>query len=354
MTVLRRARWIHNPFADLALAFCWAPVALGAHLLEPDPHALRQLVGYVFLLSFFHQPLTLGLVYGDRTQFEARSKLYRWAPFVAVAAIAIGLNVSLAAVAVVAGLWNAEHTLMQRYGLTRIYGRKAGDDHGRLEKMMIVSWLAVAMVWLAAYADLPGLVAHIGMGSTNARGVKILADLGPLARWLVVPAIAASAVCVWRWVRAERSLGERANPAKHAYLVATAALVLLVIVDPIAGFAGYVAGHALEYLVIVHRSLKARAATGDTSAVARATASPVRRAFVYGGYTAALVGFVYVAVRVGRLYAFAILFFGALHILYDGFVWKLRRPQLAASLGVPSASAAAAAGGAGNASLVSA
>jgi hypothetical protein len=31
----------------------------------------------------------------------------------------------------------------------------------------------------------------------------------------------------------------------------------------------------------------------------------------------------------------AILFFGALHIFYDGFVWKLRRPQLAASLGVP-------------------
>ena len=46
----------------------------------------------------------------------------------------------------------------------------------------------------------------------------------------------------------------------------TAALVLLVIVDPIAGFAGYVAGHALAYLVIVHRSLRARAATGDTSA----------------------------------------------------------------------------------------
>ena len=36
----------------------------------------------------------------------------------------------------------------------------------------------------------------------------------------------------------------------------------------------------------------------------------------------------------GRLYAFAVLFFGALHILYDGFVWKLRRPAVAASLGI--------------------
>jgi hypothetical protein len=38
----------------------------------------------------------------------------------------------------------------------------------------------------------------------------------------------------------------------------------------------------------------------------------------------------------GHGYTFVILFFGALHILYDGFVWKLRRPTVAASLGVPS------------------
>jgi len=42
---------------------------------------------------------------------------------------------------VLAALWNAEHTLMQRYGVMRIYGRKAGDDHGRLEKPMLIAWL---------------------------------------------------------------------------------------------------------------------------------------------------------------------------------------------------------------------
>jgi len=39
----------------------------------------------------------------------------------------------------------------------------------------------------------------------------------------------------------------------------------------------------------------------------------------------------------GQLYAFAVLFFGALHIFYDGFVWKLRRPAVAASLGITTA-----------------
>jgi hypothetical protein len=333
--MLARARWIHGPVSDLLLAFCWVPFAVAAHLLEPHTPALRQLVGAVFLLSFFHQPLTLGLVYGDKVQYAARARLYRWAPLVAFAAVVVGLNVSLALVAVVAGLWNAEHTLMQRYGLTRIYGRKAGDDHGRLEKAMIVAGLAFVMVWVAAFVDLPGLVDHIGTGGTNARGIAVLHSMAPLARWLVVPVGFAVVVAVARWWRAERTLGAAANPAKHAYLVATAALLVLVMADPIAGFAGYVAGHALEYLVIVHRSLRSRAATGDRSAVARAAATPARRVALYGGYTAAAVAFWLVSWNVldGRIYGFGILFFGALHILYDGFVWKLRRPQLAASLG---------------------
>ena len=48
----------------------------------------------------------------------------------------------------------------------------------------------------------------------------------------------------------------------------------------------------------------------------------------------------------GTFYAFAILYFGGLHILYDGFVWKLRKPATAASLGItPAAGAAAATAG---------
>ena len=46
---------------------------------------------------------------------------------VVAALITIGINVSLGLVAVIAGLWNAEHTLMQRYGVQRIYGRKLYD-----------------------------------------------------------------------------------------------------------------------------------------------------------------------------------------------------------------------------------
>jgi hypothetical protein len=335
---MRRAQWLHGPVTDTALALAWLPLAVLAHVMSSTPTHLRVLVGLIFLLSFAHQPLTLALVYGDRAQLEARRRLYLAAPVVLCLAVVAGLYISLTTVAVVAGLWNAEHTLMQRYGLTRIYGRKAGDDNGHLEKRMIISWLVLAMVFVAAFVDLEALVTRIGMGGTNARGVHLLAELRPMARWLFVPVVIAVVSIGAKWYRAERALGDRANPAKHVYLAATAALIAVVLIDPIAGFAGYVGGHALEYFVIVHRSLRTRAAHGDVSAIATATATAGRRALTYVAYAVAIVALVWLSWDAfdGRIYRFLILFLGGLHILYDGFIWKLRRPALAASLGVPS------------------
>jgi hypothetical protein len=339
---MQRARWIHGPVADTALAFLWVPFALVAHGMENHHEVLIRYVGLVFLLSFAHQPLTLGLVYGDPVQRDARRRLYTLAPLALFGLVILGINISLVTVAIVAGLWNAEHTLMQRYGLTRIYGRKAGDDQGAVEKRMIIGWLATAAVALAAFVDLPHLVDKIGMGGTNARGVALLHDLQPLARWLVVPAVILVGRVMVQWFRAERRLGEQANPAKHLYLVATLALIVTVLVDPIAGFVGYVAGHALEYFVIVNRSLAHRAAD-DTSAVAVVTRTGARRAVTYATYFGLIATVVVVTTTHfdGQLYRFAILFFGGLHILYDGFIWKLRRPSVATTLGVPTVAVAA-------------
>src|SRR4029079_5706473 len=92
-----------------------------------------------------------------------------WAPWVAFTLIVIGLNVSLSLVALMAGLWNAEHTLMQRYGVMRIYGRKAGDQQGGLEKPMLIVWLVAGIAYIGGYVDLQQLVHKLGMGGTNAR-----------------------------------------------------------------------------------------------------------------------------------------------------------------------------------------
>jgi hypothetical protein len=217
-----------------------------------------------------------------------------------------------------------------------MYGRKAGDDQGAVEKKMLVSWLVLALVYVAAFVDIPALVSKIGLGDTNARGMSLLHSSQPYARWLLLPVVAVVAALAVQWWRGESALGARANPAKHFYLLSTACLIVAVLIDPIAGFVGYVASHAVEYFVIVHRSVRSRAGMGDTSAVARAAATIKRRAVLYPIYFAAIALMIAGTYRAwgGRVYAFAILLFGGMHILYDGFIWKLRRPAVSRALGI--------------------
>ena len=250
-----------------------------------------------------------------------------------VALIVIGLNISLSVVALMAGLWNAEHTLMQRYGVMRIYGRKAGDKHGRIEKPMLIVWLVAGIAYIGGYVDLQRLVNKLGVGATNARSVDLLGGLSSVARVVFWLAALGGLVLAIRWWSAERSLGSAASRPKHWYALGTAGLIVAVMVDPIAGVAGYVAAHAIEYFAVVHSSLRRRS---DGAPVATATRTPLRRAMAYATYFAVIGMLVYFTWSPfnGKLYAFAILFFGALHILYDGFVWKLRRPAVAASLGI--------------------
>ena len=329
--------WVHGPLADTLLGWCWLPVALLMHTVESSITRTQGLMAIIFLISFAHQPLTLGLVYGDREQFRAHRRFYMWTPFAAVVLIAIGLNVSLTLVALTAGLWNAEHTLMQRYGVLRIYGRKAGDDHGRLEKPMLITWLVTALLFLGAYVDLPRLARKLGVDGTNRRSLDMLQSASRVATVLFWIGAAASLVLAVRWVRAERLRPvSTARRAKWIYAAGTLGLVVAVMVDPLAGVAGYVAAHAIEYFGIVHSSLHRRAATGDESMIARASGTRSRRVGLYVAYfgSVATLMFVTLSVSGGQPYAYAILFFGALHILYDGFVWKLRRPSVAASLGI--------------------
>jgi hypothetical protein len=328
-----RARWIHSARVDVALALAWLPFAVVARSVSDDPDALAAVLGATFLLSFLHQPLTLPLVYGDPAQRRARRWLYVLSPPVFMLAIIGGLTLSLATVAIVAGLWNAEHTLMQRYGLTRIYGRKAGQTDGGLEKAMLVSWLVLAMLWVAADSRTPAQIDALPVGRTNADGLHLLADLRPWAMLALVPVGVLVASLVFSWARAELARDDT-NPAKLLYLGSTALLFVWILVDPISGFVGYVGAHAVEYFAIVHRALGSRFADGSGGTLGRVVRRPVGRRWFFGSYLAAFAALVTVEKALGapELYTFTVLFLGGLHVFYDGLIWKLRRPSVAAGL----------------------
>jgi hypothetical protein len=132
----RRWSWMFGARADLTIALCWIPIFAVAHVLSvtgTNDVLLNRMFRAAFVLSLLHQPLTLALVYGDREQFALRKRLFTWSPPIAVGLIAVAVLADLWIVVPIAAIWNTIHTLQQRYGLSRIYSRKAGYGSARLD-----------------------------------------------------------------------------------------------------------------------------------------------------------------------------------------------------------------------------
>ena len=341
------ARFVHHPVLDVAVALCWIPFALVAHLLQDrgDVELLAAFISGVFLLSFAHQPLTVALVYGDPDQFRLKRAIFTWAPLVFIVAVVAGFYLSLVLVAVIGGLWNAEHTLMQRYGITRIYGRKVGQDDGGIEKAMLFSWLVLALVWVAADPATPGRVAAVNLGQNNRMALEVLTTFQSAAALLLVPVAAVVAILVATWAYREWRRPQL-NGAKWMYLASTAVLLSLAVVDPLAAIMGYVGAHAIEYFVIVHQSLGRRysptpapgAPTGG--AIGRVVRARTGRIGFLVGYVGLVIAAIVALGRLQSPLAYTVVFFtlGGMHVFYDGFIWKLRRPEVAQSLAVPTSS----------------
>lgn len=318
---------------DWALALAWVPFAVAASVVADHPTTLKALAGATLTLSFAHQPLTLALVYGDRAQFASRERLFTFAPFVLLALVVVGQQISLSVLAAVAGLWNAGHTLMQRYGVLRIYGRKTGHADGRLERALLWSWLTLALVWVAADSATPRRLDEIGLGGANRRGVEMLSDLAPLARVVVPIAIVVAVLLFATWALGQYRLAN-ANPAAWPYLASTAALFMVFLVNPIAGFIGYVGAHAVEYFTLVGLHLGSRypdPLTDRGALVGRAVRTRSGSLGFLSAY-AACVGLLIAILEwqdSARLSTLVVFTLGGMHLLFDGFIWKLRRPEVA-------------------------
>jgi hypothetical protein len=349
----RRPAWIYGRGTDLFIAWCWVPIWLVGHALSAghgahDDDLLRRALAATFLLSFLHQPLTLGLVYGDARQFNQRRRLFVWAPVVTIAVVWLAVASHLWVVIPIAAVWNTVHTLQQRYGLSRIYARKSGYGSAFLDRSVLYAWMVCALLVVAANADTTRLVRRIGLDQVNAGGIRLLTDARPVALLLLVPAgLWALAVTV-ALVRQEAG-SAAPNRAKWGYQTSSLLLIASLAVDPAAGFIAYVGAHAIEYFVVVYRTTASR--YGARSSPAPAASGPpgsgyrgplpwvARRA---PGRVAALAAVVALALAAharlhGDAYNAVLYTVGILHFLYDGFIWKLRKPAVASDFAIPAA-----------------
>ena len=113
---------------------------------------------------------------------------------------------------------------------------------------------------------------------------------------------------------------------KRFYTASTAALFVTILVNPVAGFLGYVGAHAIEYFIIVHRSAGPKYANADADGGAPLGYAMRRlgRTGFFAAYIGIVLGVLSVLERYGSptSYTVVILTLGGMHVLYDGFIWK--------------------------------
>ena len=120
------------------------------------------------------------------------------------------------------------------------------------------------------------------------------------------------------------------------YLASTGALFAVAIVDPLAGLVGFVGSHAIEYFVIVNRSVVSEAShSGPLGEVSRLRHGPTMFLVFYLAAATGLFLVLYDLAPTQVLLLVSVLTIGALHFFYDSFIWKLRKPAVAASLAAP-------------------
>jgi hypothetical protein len=338
-----RRVWIYGRGTDLLIAWCWVPIWVAGHTLSAghgvhNDDLLRRALGVAFLVSFLHQPLTLGLVYGDARQFKQRRRLFVWAPILTVAVVWVAVTSHLWIVIPIAALWNTVHTLQQRYGLSRIYARKSGYGSAFLDRAVLYAWMGCAVLVVAANTHTTALVRRVGLDGVNAAGIRLLTDARPIALLLLVP-VGAWALAVTVALLRQESAASAPNRAKWGYQTSSLLLIAALAVDPAAGFIAYVGAHAAEYFLVVYKTTASRygsptsasRAGGPLPWMGRSAIGRVAAIGVIAGLAFAAHARLHGDVFNGVLYTV-----GILHFLYDGFIWKLRRPAVASDFAIPS------------------
>lgn len=350
MTANANAGWLRGPLWDVGLiAFGWLPfyVWVGidsagiSNWFADDTRGFTAAVAVALALNFVHRQYVLILVYGDRGARAERPRAYVIAPLLAAFVIGSVLGsanlVAKTGLVVALGLWNAWHVIQQRYGLLRVY---AGRARGGLETPRAAR-ADRALVWSSAVL-MTCLTAlwHVRALDGVPQAELLLTILSPLLIGPVIKGTLAAALVLWlgvawHWWTIERNATPSARWPRGLFLLSTLALLAIFVSNgPVVGYLVLGVAHSVEYLAFVHQ-FGERKYAGTKSNVAAVLLGSVRRAPLV--LAPLLIGYAFLYEhRFALAYVAYYTTTSALHYLYDGWIWKLRRPSVARPLGAAS------------------
>ncbi len=338
------ALWIVSPVWD-SLLFIGAPlVAIAAFLPLRGWFSSQQIA--VFLLAFFtfghHLPGFLR-AYGDSDLFRR----FRWrflAAPPAVFATALWFDArELHGLLIFVAAWDVWHVLMQHYGFLRIYDAKAGvTSHGlaRLD-------LAMALTWYVGLIAASPDYRHGLMSRAYAAGVPVIPPmafdwlLGVLTTGVAVVTLLYAGVHLKRWRDgAPVSLRKLAG---MVVFVGSTYYLYVYLDDFLVGFTVWSAFHCIQYYGIVWVFNCRRVRAGASMA------GFARKLFRPSPGLAALylaLIFAYGSINFGaglvpddllrRLLLAFVLTSSVLHYYFDGFIWRVREPEVGRPLQIRS------------------
>ena len=317
-----RKLWIQNPWADtIFYSFGWIVIFL---LLLIFQNNYAWIILVVLLFNYVHRHYTFALVYGENQEFNRRRFAYIALPIAAIIVTFIFVKYdSFKILLTISIIWTMYHTVAQKYGLTRIYSRKAGYGEARTELWLIYSWFIFLFFFLA--------VQEQGTVMKYRAGRVILGVLGDYMPYVRVLAYVAMTSCIYftiRYIYVEIKNWRQISIPKNIYVLSIILLYGIFLYSLVIGYIVFAFSHALEYIAFVNFFVNAKYKKMPLhdSLLARAS----KKLWLYSGIFAVIV---VLASLYGQQYnrqALEIYIVGSsfLHFIYDGMIWKVRRPEV--------------------------
>jgi hypothetical protein len=328
LTLHAKKYWIQNPRFDITyFTFGWIIVFLAFLAL---PKYTDPLIIIVLLFHFIHRHLTFVLVYGQKDEFAKRKLSYIIMPvafaLITVISILVGVFKLLLVISVA---WTLYHTVAQKYGFTRIYSRKAGYGKAWIDKGIIYSW-AIYLIFALAERNKEVLDQYLA-------GQTILDAVGKYLPIFTLVSYAALAVAVYFtviYVSEELKNRDKISLPKNLFILSILLLYSIFFYDLVIGYVVFGFSHAIEYIafvnIFVHSKYTKRPET--TSFFSKIS----KKQWIYSGvFSILLAGVCFLGIRYQEnALAIYITASSFLHFIYDGWIWKLRNPEVSKPLDI--------------------
>ncbi|MCA9681379.1 MAG: hypothetical protein KC457_04220 [Myxococcales bacterium] len=353
--------WLVGPLFDaLCIAWAWVPfylfVVFGLGLdgvvsqaRDPAPElglAILTALG----ISYVHRHYTFLLVYGDGETLAQHRRAYLILPPILLAALALVLTLQgqvrlellglklrpWMLVLIVTGAWNMWHTIMQRHGLARIYAGRAGGGlqertHARRDLALV--WSAAALTAVLTLMFRAETFAAVG----NARRALQAAEpilAGPVP-WILLLVVASVFLQIaYGWVVHEHAAAvtpARRVPRLNFWASTFALLAVFLVHGPIIGYLCFGVAHAVEYVFFFHVFGRKKFAGRPPERLGVA-GKVLARPLLWGPLIALILIGAFLLLKDQRRSEPYLIYYTAtslLHFLYDGWIWKVRKPEVA-------------------------